>query len=178
MKNLKLQGQFLIATPSIKDSLFDMSLVFLHSHSKSGSKGFIINKPLPSSKKKLLQHITNLSEIPNQQSLLIGGPLKVQQLFVLSPNNDQTPQSVNVTINQQSDDTKKANKTPPHQLITLGYCSWSTGQLMHEISNNKWLIAPFEYSIFFNTSPKDKYKQALSLLGIKPHQLSGTVGHA
>lgn len=178
MNSLKLQGQFLIATPSIQDSLFDMSLIFLHSHSKSGSKGFIINKPLPSSKKKLLQHITKLSDLPAQQTLLIGGPLKVQQLFVLSPNNDQTLQSIKIAINRHSPCAKTGNETLPHQLVTLGYCSWSTGQLMQEISNNQWLIAPFEPSIFFDTSPKDKYKEALSLLGIKPHQLSGSVGHA
>ena len=63
-------------------------------------------------------------------------------------------------------------------LISLGYASWSAGQLEQEISANDWLIAPYNQTIAFNTPINQRHTKAIELLGIHSHQLTKACGHA
>ncbi len=175
----QLRHCLLIATPTLQDPLFTNSVVYLFSHSPSGSQGFILNKPSTLSSSKLLTHLN--IPLPSNTELLpplqLGGPIKKQQAYLLSPaTHHHSPIHVstkkkaflNLSHAQASDDI----------LISLGYAAWSAGQLEQEISANDWLIAPYEHNIAFNTPIHQRHSKAIELLGIHYHQLTKVSGHA
>ena len=53
----KLINSFLIATPSLHDTIFKKSIILLCDHSKKGSMGLILNKPMIEDKDWLLDRI-------------------------------------------------------------------------------------------------------------------------
>ena len=67
---------------------------------------------------------------------------------------------------------------PPKVLVTLGYATWSKGQLESEISENAWLTVPADQAIIFDTPPEQRYARAMALLGLNVGMLSSQAGHA
>ena len=62
-------------------------------------------------------------------------------------------------------------------LMALGCATWDSGQLEQEIAEHDWLITPSQNELVFDHE-HNKWHMALALMGIKPHQLSGDIGHA
>ena len=175
-----LRHCLLVATPSLKDPLFSHSVIYLFSHSQSGAEGFIINKMLPISNRALFKHL-KLNMPDFDCPIFIGGPLKKQQLYMIEPKPPYTKSSSSsIEISSKKDRLVKhlTNSTSTRLLLTLGYASWKGQQLEDEISKNKWLIAPYDSSILFDTAPQEKYSKAIALLGIESHQLTEVAGHA
>ena len=50
----KINNHFLIATPSLNDSIFKKSIILLCDHNSKGSMGLILNKPMTEDKNKSL----------------------------------------------------------------------------------------------------------------------------
>ena len=67
---------------------------------------------------------------------------------------------------------------PEKYLVTLGYASWSSGQLEQEMSENHWLTIESENDIIFNTPAENRWSASLQRLGITPEQLTTSAGHA
>lgn len=63
-------------------------------------------------------------------------------------------------------------------VATIGYSSWSAGQLEQELADNSWITAPADMQILFDMPYKQRYKAALQLLKIDITNLSGLAGHA
>ena len=178
-----LRHHLLVATPSLKDALFSNSVIYVFSHSQSGSQGFILNKSLPAPSSALLTHLD--IPLPDNTHLLpplqLGGPLKQQQAYLLSPSLNTSHHRrgpIHVSTNKQAFQQLSQITQQQNVLISLGYASWSPGQLEQEISANDWLIAPYHQTIAFNTPINQRHSKAIELLGIHPHQLTKVCGHA
>ncbi len=63
-------------------------------------------------------------------------------------------------------------------VVTIGYCSWSAGQLERELADNSWLTTPADAHILFDIPYADRYQAAMRLLNVDMAQLSGLAGHA
>lgn len=183
MKIQQIHHQLLVATPSLQDPLFTNSVVYLFSHSTTGSQGFILNKLLPISSSKLLSHLN--IPLPNDENLLpplqLGGPLKQQQAYLLSPSSTTSGLHrgpIRVNTHKQAFKQLSHIKQQEKMLISLGYASWGAGQLEQELSDNDWLIAPYDQTIIFNTPINQRHSKAVELLGIHSHQLTKVCGNA
>ncbi len=181
-----LKNHFLIAMPSLNDSFFYHSVVYLCDHDDEGAVGLIINRPTQIMLNELLEHINidSDSEQIKTTPILFGGPVQKSQGMVLHDSigkwDNSTQLADNIFLTTSTDILKdiSIDNGPKHMLIALGYAGWTAGQLEQEIADNSWLTVAASGDVLFNTPSKQRWQAAASLLGIDINLLSDTVGHA
>ncbi len=184
-----LDGQLLIAMPSMTDPRFHRAVIYLCAHSHEGAMGLIINQRAPHiTLTKLLEQL----EIPvagsrytRSMAVHVGGPVETSRGFVLHSSDyfaaDSTlPINDRVCLTATVDILKAIAKGcgPDKAILALGYAGWAPGQLEHEIQTNGWLNCPASVDIVFDGDLESKYSRSLHLLGVDPLHLVGAAGHA
>lgn len=171
--------------PTLQDTYFSKSVVYLHEHSANGAMGIVINKSLQITLENLLQHldieVTN-PEIANV-TVLSGGPIGPEQGFVIHDRIDQgkkkkKDQKIDISSSKEMLHEISQGHGPNHYLVALGYSGWEQGQLEQEISRNDWLIAPVNEKILFSTTIEKRWQKAAESIGVDINRLSGHFGHA
>ncbi len=181
-----LEGQLLIAMPSMTDPRFERSVVFICAHSADGAMGIVVNKPLSSlSFPELLKQLEIKTDVSDEKiQVYFGGPIEGARGFVLhSPDyiQDSTILIKNEFALSASIDILKAiaeGNGPRESLLALGYAGWAAGQLDQEIQDNGWLIITANKKIIFQTDNKNKWRSATESLGVDISKLSSEFGHA
>ena len=191
---INLTNHFLIAMPALEDALFSKSVVYVCEHSPRGALGLVINKPANLSMTKLFAKVelvlqrVDLIDAP----VLQGGPRQVERGFILHEAVSSHPQDPRVAYASSmaipgglamttSKDVLQALAcgAGPHKvLVSLGYSSWSEGQLESELGANSWLTVDADKSLIFDTPIDERYDKALALLGLEAWMISSEVGHA
>jgi putative transcriptional regulator len=187
-----LEGQFLIAMPSMADSNFARTVVYICAHSDAGAMGFVINRAQNLSFTDVLLH---LDMIKNDDAILLpdharnfpiqtGGPVESGRGFVLHSDDyksdNSVPVSDDISLTATLDIIRAISRGggPKRATLLLGYAGWGAGQLEAEIGSNGWLNCPPSEELIFDRSLDDKYERALALLGVDPAMLSSQAGHA
>lgn len=181
-----LKNHFLIAMPSLNDSFFYHSVIYLCDHDDEGAVGLIINRPTQITLDELLNHINIHTDSKHLKAtpILFGGPLHKSQGMVLHDSagkwDTSTQVADNIFLTTSTDILKdiSADNGPEHILIALGYAGWGAGQLEEEIADNSWLTVAANDEVLFKTPSKQRWLAAASLLGVDINLLSNTVGHA
>ncbi len=188
-----LDGQLLIAMPSMADPRFHRAVIYLCAHSEEGAMGLIINQRAPHiTLPKLLEQleITAGSSHPvaaHSASMAVhcGGPVETSRGFVLHSSDyfaaDSTlPINESMCLTATVDILRAIAKGsgPNKAILALGYAGWAPGQLEHEIQSNGWLNCPADYDVVFDGDLENKYARALEVLGVHPSHLVGISGHA
>lgn len=190
-----LDGQLLIAMPSMSDERFAQTVIYVCAHSHEGAMGLVLNKPntkitfpdllerleiLPGDKETQLK-FNGIEEI----SIHAGGPVETGRGFVLhSPDYYVTDTTFSISGDiclTATVDILKAIATgdgPEHAILALGYAGWTAGQLEGEIHANGWLHAPATPELVFSGDDTSMYDQALAAIGVDPLQLVSDAGHA
>ena len=181
-----LVDKCLIATPAIKDPIFASSLVYMCEHSESGSMGLVINHETSQSLDDVFQQLDIQCEndtIKNQP-VYVGGPVQLEQGFVLHSNAGHWQNSVEVSNGihlTSSLDILQAvanGKGPQDYLVILGFSGWASGQLESELQQNSWLTAACDADLLFHQKPEDKWQVAFDTLGFDINMLSPVSGNA
>jgi putative transcriptional regulator len=187
-----LDGQFLIAMPSMADSNFARTVVYICAHSDAGAMGFIINRAQNLSFTDVLLH---LDMIDSDDAILLpdharnfpiqaGGPVESGRGFVLHTDDyksdNSIPVSRDISLTATLDIIRAISRGggPKRATLLLGYAGWGAGQLEAEIGSNGWLNCPPSEELIFDRSLDNKYERALALLGVNPAMLSSEAGHA
>ena len=190
-----LEGQFLVAMPSLKGPFFERAVVYLCSHSDDGAMGLVVNQISSQiSFPDLLRQVDILSEddesinLPHPASsmqVLNGGPVDQGRGFVLHSADFKLESS---TLDVSDDicltatvDILRAlaeGSGPQSALLTLGYAGWSPGQLEEELQSNAWLTCSADSSLLFECETELRYERSLELMGIDLSMLSSEAGHA
>jgi putative transcriptional regulator len=188
-----LDGQFLIAMPSMEDGRFARSVVYICAHSADGAMGIVINQVAPQI--DFVDLLVQLDVIPdgpeirlppkaNRMIVQRGGPVETGRGFVLHSadyfiENSTLSIADNVCLTATLDILKAivAGSGPRSAMLALGYAGWARGQLEAEIQSNGWLHCPAEDKLIFDADLATKYERAMALLGIDPAMLSDEAGH-
>lgn len=182
-----LKNHFLIAMPTLTDPYFKQSVVYLCEHDAEGAMGFIINFPVKLTVQELLSNVETIKhqpEPPLNSPVFLGGPLELERGFVLHSPLDDNSQSTELNKQLLLSNSNAVLSTlgtanePEKYMVTLGYASWSSGQLEQEMNDNHWLTIESENDIIFNTPVEKRWSESLHRLGITPEQLTTTSGHA
>ncbi|WP_413699713.1 YqgE/AlgH family protein [Psychromonas sp. KJ10-10] len=182
-----LKNHFLIAMPTLTDPYFKKSVVYLCEHDEQGAMGFIINFPVKLTLQELLSNVESIQhqpEPPLTGSVFLGGPLELERGFVLhSPLKDNSQSTaLNEQLLMSNSNTVLStlgtDSEPEKYMVTLGYASWSSGQLEQEMNDNHWLTIESENDIIFNIPAEQRWSASLERLGITPEQLTTSAGHA
>jgi putative transcriptional regulator len=189
-----LDGQMLIAMPTMRDERFLRSVIYVCAHSSEGAMGIIVNQPAPNIKfSDLLVQLevipaADLIELPPEAGtvkVLKGGPVETGRGFVLHSadffiENSTLPIDDGICLTATLDILKAIarGKGPESALLALGYAGWAPGQLETEIQENGWLHCPADLELIFGPDVEGKYSKALRKIGIDPGKLSSEAGHA
>ncbi|HWK01967.1 MAG TPA: YqgE/AlgH family protein [Xanthobacteraceae bacterium] len=187
-----LDGQILVAMPTIQDDRFARTVIYMCAHSPEGAMGIVINKPAPNVKFHDL--LEQLDVIPKETGepirisaipVLKGGPVETQRGFVLHSADffikDSTlsiDQDICLTATLDILKALARGEGPTSAILALGYAGWAPGQLESEIQANGWLNCAADDQLIFGSTPEAKYATALRKIGIDPAQLSTDAGHA
>ena len=189
-----LEGQMLIAMPTIGDQRFSRSVIYLCAHSADGAMGIVVNRRSKSLNfPDLLVQLEVIAEddairLPprlGDVQVLRGGPVETGRGFVLhSP--DYHASSATLTIDPEISLTATVDilramaqgEGPRRAVLALGYAGWAGGQLEQEIQQNGWLTCAADESLVFDGDHASKYDRALRKLGIDPASLVSDAGHA
>jgi len=189
-----LEGQLLVAMPSMSDKRFARSVIYMCAHSEAGAMGLIINQQ--ASHIQLPDLLRQLGIVKKGQeagmpsgvksmAVHIGGPVQTGRGFVLHSADYYTEDS---TLKITGDicltatiDILKAMATgagPRQAILALGYAGWSPGQLEKEIHANGWLHCPADRDLVFDRDLESKYERAIDKIGIDLSHLVNDAGHA
>jgi putative transcriptional regulator len=189
-----LDGQMLIAMPSMRDERFLRSLIYVCAHSSEGAMGIIVNQP--ASNINFPDLLVQLEVIPaadliqlppkaGEVKVLKGGPVETGRGFVLHSadffiENSTLPIDDGICLTATLDILKAIARGggPVSALLALGYAGWAPGQLESEIQENGWLHCSADPELIFGSDTDAKYTRALRKIGIDLGMLSSEAGHA
>jgi putative transcriptional regulator len=189
-----LDGQMLIAMPSMADERFSRSVIYVCAHSSEGAMGIVVNQPAANiSFPDLLVQLdiipaAELIELPPKAGtvrVLKGGPVETGRGFVLHSSdffieNSTLPIDEGICLTATLDILKAIARGagPASAVLALGYAGWAPGQLENEINQNGWLHCSADSELIFGSDTEAKYSKALRKLGIDVGMLSSEAGHA
>jgi putative transcriptional regulator len=189
-----LDGQLLVAMPTMQDERFARAVIYICAHSSEGAMGIVINQPAQNIRfPDLLVQLdiipsSGLIELPNQADavrVLKGGPVETGRGFVLHTadfyiENSTLPIEEGICLTATLDILKAIarGKGPASAVLALGYAGWAPGQLENEIQANGWLNCDADSELLFGPNTEDKYNQAMRKIGVDPGKLASIAGHA
>src|SRR4051812_36077710 len=189
-----LDGQMLIAMPTMGDERFTRSLIYVCAHSNEGAMGIVVNQIAGNINFPDL--LVQLDVIPAADRIVLpvraeavkvlkGGPVETGRGFVLHSadfyiENSTLPIDEGVCLTATVDILKAIARGngPNSAILALGYAGWAPGQLETEIQQNGWLHCAADKDLIFGTDIETKYKKALHKLGVDLAMLSNEAGHA
>ena len=189
-----LDGQMLIAMPSMRDERFARTLIYVCAHSSEGAMGIVVNQLAADINFPDL--LVKLDVIPAAERIqlprragtikvLKGGPVETQRGFVLHSadffiENSTLPIDEGICLTATLDILKAIARGtgPRNAILALGYAGWAPGQLENEIQHNGWLHCSADPELIFGRDIGGKYTLALKKIGIDLGMLSSEAGHA
>ena len=183
-----LQGQFLLAMPSMGDPRFLRSVVYMVAHDSEGAMGFIINKraeglSLGDILKDMPETVakTGLVNLP----VYVGGPVQNDRGFVLHTSDyektqNSLSQELPIALTQSADVLVDAahGRGPEKMRLFLGYAGWGPGQIEGELQDNAWLVCDANIAEIFTSQSDDLYEKCVAAMGIDLALLSNEGGEA
>ena len=184
-----LEGQLLLAMPTMTDKRFRRAVIFMCRHSDEGAMGIIVNQRAKNLSFPALLGQLNLIDpddseaIPDRiamKTVHVGGPVATERGFVLhssdyAVDNSTLPVGDGFCLTATMDILKAiaGGEGPQECLLALGYSGWAAGQLESEI-----LHCPADRGLVFGEDIDLTYQRALSKLGIDPTFFVSDAGHA
>lgn len=163
------KGTLLIAEPSIiGDYSFARTVILLAEHTKEGSVGFIINKPLKYTLNDLVP------EINANFQIFDGGPVEKDNLYFIHNIPELIPNSIEISngIYWGGDYELTKNLINRGEIqkenvrFFLGYSGWESHQLESEMKSSSWIISENPYkSKLIEKAATDFWKEKLLELG-------------
>ena len=189
-----LDGQMLIAMPTMGDDRFERSLIYICAHSTEGAMGIIVNQAAANI--DFPELLVQLEVIPAAERIqlptaagavkvLKGGPVETGRGFVLHSadffiENSTLPIDDGICLTATLDILKAMARGdgPGRAILALGYAGWAPGQLENEIQQNGWLHCAADSDLIFGADTESKYEKAVRKIGIDLGMLSSQSGHA
>ena len=183
---LSLKNCMLVAMPSLTDPFFKQAVIYIFEHSKDGAMGMVINKPSEMMLGSIFEHLNILVDDPDvlKYPVLRGGPVASEHGFILHRESELghgilANEQHNIIISASKEDLITIPQNHYNKIIvTLGYTGWGSGQLEEELSENSWIVVPFDKQIIFDIPYHERWRAAAKLVGVDLDKLVGVVGHA
>ncbi|MBR9728215.1 YqgE/AlgH family protein [Shewanella intestini] len=183
-----LQGSMLIAMPSLDDTFFERSVIYICKHNEKGAMGLVINRPVGIDVQNLLEQM-ELNPAPEvafnlSSQVVMGGPVSTERGYVLhSPqtgwsNSFQVSDFCMLTSSRDVLASLGSDNSPQDYIVALGYAGWRKDQLEQELTDNTWLTIKATPELLYHIDHDDLWQQATKALGFDIWQLTTQAGHA
>jgi len=135
----------LVASPPLKDTLFEQAVVFATPLDDGGHIGFIINKPTGVKLQELFPDDRAAGKV--KESVYLGGPAFLTSVFAITRNPPHADAAVQLmpgvfaVIDSDAIDRIIAT-TPNDARFFLGMMVWKPGALEEEVRQKVWELRP------------------------------------
>lgn len=163
---LRLQGQVLVAAPSLRDGIFDRSVIYLADHDpKDGAFGLILNRPIGQLVGQLLtdEEFEPLKKIP----VHFGGPVSSESLSFSAFWWSHDTGLRAATRISAADAIRHSRQPGTLVRAFVGYSGWSGGQLEGELRRSAWIVTPAPENLLAVTHDRALWSAVLS--GLSPY---------
>ncbi|MGK0289011.1 MAG: putative transcriptional regulator [bacterium] len=168
---------FLIAMPSLKDSVFSRSLIAMVEQNSSGALGFIINLPTGTTVNQALSMLKMSIRLDKDLPILFGGPVQTDFFWVMHAKGfscrSTLPINSQLSISSALDilPILEEDYCPEIYQVGVGYSGWDASQLTKEIEEGSWWMTGLDKDLIFSTAHQERWKVALRTLGVDPKHL-------
>jgi putative transcriptional regulator len=164
------RGQFLIASPQLRDPNFYKTVVLIAEHGEHGAMGLVINRP----SSVLVSHaLSKHFDVCDQGELVfVGGPVEPLALFMLHSADDlaecEQPIVPGLYIGNSGEAFEEVLRRGSAAMSDLDYrifsgcAGWAQGQLEGEVSRGDWYLHPACRAMVFHDDPYAVYDALLS----------------
>lgn len=161
-----LQGQLLIASPSLNDPNFRRTVVLVTEHSDEGAAGLVLNRPSPAPVAELVPQLEEL--VDDGEEVWFGGPVQQEAVLVLGEFLD--PDDAAVPLFGQLgfpalDEPGDVLLATTRRRVFAGYAGWGAGQLEAEIERDDWFLEPADEDDAFTDAPDELWSDVLRRKG-------------
>ena len=147
-----LQGQLLIAAPSLLDPNFRRTVVLIAQHTEDGAMGLVLNRP---SEAVVAETVPPLAPLVTDGDIVwSGGPVEPGGVIVVAEFEDAAESAELIFgdigfMPAEADPLEVADATRRARVFA-GYAGWSAGQLEEELEADGWFVASAVEDDVFN----------------------------
>ena len=179
-----LAPALLLSMPQLVDPNFSRTVVLLCKHSDGGAFGLVVNRPLVTSGRV----VVNLDPPVSTDSDLevwVGGPVEPQRSWMLvggESGSEEFSSGMRIAdglyLSTSPDLLRRLLEPdpPPRTRLVVGYSGWGPGQLEAELTASAWLMSDIDRELIFNTPPERMWEAAIRRLGADPATLQMSRG--
>ena len=191
---LDIEGKFLIARPTMRDTRFREAVILVVEHSRSHSMGLLINKPVHAPTLKEIAkdfQVKTVKKQPNQY-VFYGGPVGLNKVIVLhTPDWESGKTTFKFNSEVWASNSKEVLTAcmehgvtgPKNWAICIGQCQWSAGQLEAELlaqngrlKTDAWLTCPLDANTVFGMKYQNRWKKTVNR--VAQNQFTRIFNHA
>src|SRR5437660_1298036 len=158
-----LNGQFLIASPSILDPNFHRTVVFVTAHTEEGAIGVILNRRSDATVGEAVPQLAPLTDLDD--AVFVGGPVNPDGVAVLAEFHD--PDEAGVVVIEDIGFVALDEGQPELERtrVFAGVAGWGPEQLEDELERDDWIIEPADLDDIFTEDPEGLWSSVLRRKG-------------
>ena len=150
--------KLLVAAETLKDGVFDKTVVLMLRHDSIGAMGLILNR--------------------SAEGFSAGGPVDANSYHTVHSTDVKALKTMvmedlplAMTEGEAfAESISSMNPKPKEYIVFKGYVGWGMGQLDREIARGSWKVVEFDRNLVFHTDPKVMWEQALRLPEVMPEK--------
>jgi putative transcriptional regulator len=178
-----LAPAFLLSMPQLLDPNFNRTVVLLCNHNENGAFGLVVNRPLVTTGRVVVNLDPPVST-DRELQVWIGGPVEPQRSWILVGHEAGEDEMLGTRITSDlylstSPDLLRRllEPSPPSMArLIIGYSGWGPGQLEAELQASAWLMSDVDRRLIFDTAPDQMWEAAIRRLGADPANLQMSRG--
>ena len=178
-----LAPALLLSMPQLSDPNFHRTVVLLCKHSAEGAFGVVVNRPLVTTGRIVIDLEPPVST-DGDLEVWIGGPVEPLRTWVLvgglSAVGDAGGMRIGegLSLSASPDLLRRLLEPDPpsHSRLILGYAGWGPGQLEAELEASAWLMSDVDPELIFNTPAERMWEASIRRLGADPAALQMSRG--
>jgi putative transcriptional regulator len=154
MMTESLQGQLVIAGPSLWDTNFRRSVVLIGEHNAEGALGVILNRPAGTTIGEAVPVLSPL--VGEDEPLYVGGPVQPDSVVIIADFDDPARAgllafgSIGFLVGDVSPEDAVGLR---RARVFAGYAGWAPGQLDAELAEQAWIPEPARAEDVFIDDP-------------------------
>ena len=157
---IHLEGQLLLADPSLRDGIFNKTVIFLAEHnSEDGAYGLILNHPTDQTVGDLLPK-EEFDELKNVH-VHIGGPIGQEHLTFAVFSTRKNNQFRLTTRISAEEAIQHAQQPGTLVRAFAGHSGWTSGQLENELRQNTWITTQPDSNLLATEHVKTLWSELL-----------------
>lgn len=179
-----LAPSLLLSMPQLVDPNFARTVVLLCRHSDKGAFGLVVNRPLVTTGRVVVNLDPPVST-DRELELWLGGPVEPYRTWVLvGEEMDPVMEPAAIHIADHLYLSAAPNLVrrllepdpPPRSRLIAGYAGWGPSQLEYELQASAWLLSDVDATLLFDTPAEHMWERALRRIGADPASLQMASG--